>query len=75
MPNPIGLVSPKKPRVYAPAGKTKKETSSLVNFSTKQQTVGEQMSERCTGKSFSEQLILVSSNPQYDKRLFIELHV
>jgi hypothetical protein len=26
-----------------------------------------------TGKSFSEALILASSNPQYDKRLFIEL--
>ena len=26
-----------------------------------------------TGKSFSEALILVSTNPQYDKRLFIEL--
>ena len=28
-----------------------------------------------TGKSFSEALILVSTNPQYDKRLFIELQV
>ncbi len=28
-----------------------------------------------TGKSFSEALILASSNPQYDKRLFIELPV
>ena len=28
-----------------------------------------------TGKSFSEALILASTNPQYDKRLFIELHV
>ena len=26
----------------------------------------------CTGKSFSEALILASTNPQYDKRLFIE---
>ena len=26
-----------------------------------------------TGKSFSEPLILASTNPQYDKRLFIEL--
>ena len=25
-----------------------------------------------TGKSFSEALILASTNPQYDKRLFIE---
>ena len=32
--------------------------------------------DRClTGKSFSEALILASTNPQYDKRLFIELHV
>ena len=29
----------------------------------------------CTGKSFSEALILESTNPQYDKRLFIELQV
>ena len=28
-----------------------------------------------TGKSFSEALILASTNPQYDKRLFIELQV
>ena len=28
-----------------------------------------------TGKSFSEPLILASTNPQYDKRLFIELPV
>ena len=27
----------------------------------------------CTGKSFSEALILASTNPQYDKRLFMEL--
>ena len=26
-----------------------------------------------TGKSFSEALILASPNPQYDKRLFLEL--
>ena len=26
-----------------------------------------------TGKSFSEALILASANPQYDKRLFMEL--
>jgi hypothetical protein len=28
-----------------------------------------------TGKSFSESLILASTNPQYDDRLFIELQV
>ena len=30
-------------------------------------------SEPRTGKSFSEALILASTNPQYDKRLFMEL--
>ena len=29
----------------------------------------------CTGNFFSEALILASTNPQYDKRLFIELRV
>ena len=29
----------------------------------------------CTGKSLSEALILASTNPQYDGRLFIELRV
>ena len=29
----------------------------------------------CTGKSFSEALILASVNPQYDNRLFIELQL
>ena len=29
----------------------------------------------CTGKSLSEALILASTNPQYDNRLFIELPV
>ena len=29
----------------------------------------------CTGKSFSEALILTSTNPQYDKSLFIDLPV
>ena len=29
----------------------------------------------CTGKSFTEVLILASTNPQYDKILFIELKV
>ena len=29
----------------------------------------------CTGKPFSEAFILVSTNPQYDKKLFIELRV
>ena len=28
-----------------------------------------------TGKSFSETLILASTNPQYDKRLFIDLPI
>ena len=29
----------------------------------------------CTGQSFSETLVLESTNSQYDKRLFIELQV
>ena len=29
----------------------------------------------CTGKSLSEALILGSTNPQYDKRLFIDLPI
>ena len=29
----------------------------------------------CTGKYFSEALILASTNPQYDNKLFIELRV
>ena len=28
-----------------------------------------------TGKSFSEALLLASTNPKYDKRLFIEVRV
>ena len=32
-------------------------------------------SSNCTGKSLSEALIFVSTNPQYDNRLFIELQV
>ena len=31
--------------------------------------------DKVTGKSFSEALILASTNPQYDKRLLIELPV
>ena len=31
--------------------------------------------KECTGKSSSEALILVSTNPQYEKRLFINLPV
>ena len=34
-----------------------------------------QLTNSTTGKSFSETLILASTNPQYDKRLFIELQV
>ena len=33
------------------------------------------LSSTNTGKSFSEALILASTNLQYDKRLFIELQV
>ena len=35
----------------------------------------EEVSLLCTGKFFSEALILASTNPQYDKRLIIELQV
>ena len=34
--------------------------------------VGWHKNHQCTGKSFSEALILASTNPQYDMRLFIE---
>ena len=34
-----------------------------------------QLTNSTTGKSFSETLILASTNPQYDKRLLIELQV
>ena len=30
---------------------------------------------KCTGKSFSEALILASTNPKHDERFFIELRV
>ena len=33
------------------------------------------ISKLSTGKSFSEALILASTNPQYNNRLFLELHV
>ena len=55
-PNRLCLTK-KKSCVYAPAGKTPRKK--LVNFPTKQQTVGEQMSESCAGKSFSDELIVV----------------
>ena len=37
--------------------------------------VNQKKKAKGTGKSFSETLILASANPQYDKRLFIELPV
>ena len=40
----------------------------ISNISSLQKKIG-------AGKSFSEALILASTNPQYDKRLFIELQV
>ena len=46
----------------------------LATFIMGGQTVGGDPSS-ATGKSFSEALILASANPQYDKRLFIELQV
>ena len=43
-------------------------TNALISISL-------QSSILITGKSFSEALILASTNPQYDKRLFIDLRV
>ena len=45
------------------------------NFTPSNSTVVCERHFRVTGKSFSEALILASTNPQYDKRLFIELRV
>ena len=43
-------------------------------FSTHCRTVEDKKFQCCdTGKSFSEALIPASTNPQYDKRLFMEL--
>ena len=46
----------------------KKKLGEHKVITMKQQFIG-------TGKSFSEALILASTNPQYNKRLFIELQV
>ena len=70
MPTPIGLVSPKNPVFMPLQVKLRKKVQVLSIFPQ-----NKQMSESCTGKSFSEEPILVSYNPQYVKRLFIELHV
>ena len=45
----------------------------LQNLAKK--TVVTSQSPPSTGKSLSEALIFASTNPQYDKRLFIELQV
>ena len=46
-----------------------KQTTSYVHFKTDKIKLGS------TGESFSEALILASTNPKYDKRLFIDLPV
>ena len=43
------------------------------SFEISKDSVFGEFGDRTTGKSFSEALILESTNPQYDKRLFIEL--
>ena len=48
-------------------------SSSLLQNFQKEKEIG--WLSLYTGKSFSEALILASTNPQYDRRLFIELRV
>jgi hypothetical protein len=43
--------------------------------STEYRFLNKSLMKSNTGKSFSEALILASTNPQYDKRLFIDLPV
>ena len=53
-------------------------TLDLFNASFDCLTIESSLNEICsfgTSKSFSEALILASTNPQYDKRLFIEFRV
>ena len=57
----------RKPAKYGGCGSTGLDATPTVQIHTGHPV--------CTGKSFSEALILVSTNPQYDKRLFIELQV
>ena len=48
----------------------------LCDYSCRQRgNLNRHMITAHTGKSFSESLILASTNPQYDKRLFIDLPV
>ena len=47
----------------------------VSSVSSNTSETGTSESETSTGKSFSEAFILPSINPQYDKRLFIELQV
>ena len=47
----------------------------LLNETTNRLNGRNSTGTNCTGKSLSEALIFVSTNPQYDDRLFIELHV
>ena len=57
---------------YQPEISSQSELSALVEFT---QEMNKSIGKILTGKSFSEALILVSNNPQYDKRLFIDLQV
>ena len=51
-----------------------KITEPVQTFTKKEQSP-EQKQKPFTGKSLSEALILTSTNPQYDDRLFIEFQV
>ena len=53
------------------------KTTNIKNleFELKKRTLPYCALHICTGKSLSEALILASTNPQYDKILFIELRV
>ena len=46
-----------------------------INSTSKSGIVDTFFHNICTGKSFSEELVLASTNPQCDDRLFIELRV
>ena len=47
----------------------------LLHFNIKHPVLHADIAFSCTGKSLSEALILGSTNPHYDKRLFIDLPV
>ena len=51
------------------------QKKSRVMFWLKKENIELSPSFSCTGKFLSEAFILTSTNPQYDKRLFIDLPV